>query len=99
MEVNVKLIDATAKDSDDLVNSFDDISKCVEHISDVNAIVATASEEQSSVTFDISKQLEDVNCQIQDNLKAMEVIAISSQDVMDISNDLQKEFDFFKVSL
>jgi methyl-accepting chemotaxis protein len=97
MQVNVELMETTVKDSQQLVQSFDVISKYVDNISDVNAIVATASEEQSAVTFDISKQLEDVNSQVKENIQVMEKIVSSSGEVKVVTEELKKEFDFFKV--
>jgi methyl-accepting chemotaxis protein len=90
-------METTVKDSQQLVQSFDVISKYVDNISDVNAIVATASEEQSAVTFDISKQLEDVNSQVKENIQVMEKIVSSSGEVKVVTEELKKEFDFFKV--
>ncbi|MFA0630485.1 methyl-accepting chemotaxis protein, partial [Vibrio sp. 10N.222.49.A3] len=54
MVKNVELMRLTKSTTDELAQSFHSISEKVLSISEVNAIVATASEEQSAVTTDIS---------------------------------------------
>ncbi|WP_260261620.1 methyl-accepting chemotaxis protein [Vibrio intestinalis] len=98
MSRNVELMESAKAATSELANSFDIISQQVEGISDVNAVVATASEEQSVVTQDISKQLEDINTLVQQNIQGIEESTLSNQEVNALAKQLQSKLAFFKVS-
>lgn len=98
MERNVELMHLTKSTSDELAQSFYAISEKVLSMSEVNAIVATASEEQSAVTVDISKQLENVNILVQQNLDGIKKSTQSNQDIIEVTQDLGSELNFFKVN-
>ncbi|MFA0000457.1 methyl-accepting chemotaxis protein [Vibrio sp. 10N.261.46.A3] len=97
MERNVELMNLTRSTSDDLAKSFHSISDKVSGISEVNAIVATASEEQSAVTNDISKQLEHMSFLVHKNLEGIEESVSSNLSSVKITQDLNSELSFFKV--
>ena len=80
-----------------MTKSFVVISEKVASISDVNAIVATASEEQSAVTMDISKQLEGMSVLVQKNLEGIYETVNSSDRVMKLAHNLKLDMDFFNI--
>ncbi|MEZ8709457.1 methyl-accepting chemotaxis protein, partial [Vibrio alginolyticus] len=97
MSRNVELMNLTKEATNELTESFAIISEKVTGISEVNAVVATASEEQSAVTQDISKQLEDINSLVQQNIKGIEESTNSNQEVGALAEKLQSELSFFEV--
>ncbi|MGF1907775.1 methyl-accepting chemotaxis protein [Aliivibrio salmonicida] len=97
MSKNVELMSMTRLATEELAKSFVIISEKVASISDVNAIVATASEEQSAVTKDISKQLEDMSVLVQKNLEGIEGTVSSSERVMKLASNLKLDMDFFRI--
>ncbi|MFA0519848.1 methyl-accepting chemotaxis protein, partial [Vibrio sp. 10N.222.55.E8] len=66
-------------------------------ISDVNSIVATASEEQRAVTDDISNQLENMSVLVNQNIEGIENLVKSNESVIEMTNDLNSDLRFFKV--
>ncbi|MDE1312740.1 methyl-accepting chemotaxis protein, partial [Vibrio aestuarianus] len=66
-------------------------------ISDVNSIVATASEEQSAVTADISNQLENMSILVHQNIEGIESTVKACESVVEVTKTLSSELSFFKV--
>ncbi len=97
MTKNVELTTITQIATAELTESFKHVSDKVLAISDVNSIVATAAEEQSAVTVDISKQLEDINNLVQSNLSSIEDTNQANQDISELTEQLNSELAFFKV--
>ena len=97
MSKNVELMNITRLATEELTKSFVVISEKVASISDVNAIVATASEEQSAVTMDISKQLEGMSILVQKNLEGIYETVNSSDRVMKLAHNLKLDMDFFNI--
>ena len=97
MSKNVELMNITRLATEELTKSFVVISEKVASISDVNAIVATASEEQSAVTMDISKQLEGMSILVQKNLEGIYETVNSSNRVMKLAHNLKLDMDFFNI--
>ncbi|ASA54899.1 methyl-accepting chemotaxis protein [Vibrio gazogenes] len=98
MSQNVALMVSAKAATEELANSFEVISEEVTRITEVNAIVATASEEQSAVTQDISKQLEEINTLVQQNIKGIEESSKSNQAVNVLAEQLHTRLSFFKVA-
>ncbi|MBL4828866.1 MAG: methyl-accepting chemotaxis protein, partial [Aliivibrio sp.] len=97
MTKNVELTTITQRATAELTESFKHVSDKVLAISDVNTIVATAAEEQSAVTLDISRQLEDIHNLVQSNLNGIEDTNHSNQDISELTEQLSGELAFFKV--
>ncbi len=98
MERNVELMSVTKNATDQLAQSFEEISEKVSSISEVNSIVATASEEQSTVTTDISKQLENMNMLVQKNLEGVELTSSANDEVSQLAKQLKSELNYFEVN-
>jgi toxin co-regulated pilus biosynthesis protein I len=97
MTHNVELIDETQNATQELIEAFENVANKVRDISDVNSIVATAAEEQNAVTQDISRQLEEINHLVQENLKGIGSTNRSNQEISKLTNQLRDELAFFKV--
>ncbi|WP_122032098.1 methyl-accepting chemotaxis protein [Aliivibrio sp. EL58] len=97
MSKNVELMDSTKFAIEDLAQSFLAITERVVGISEVNVIVATAAEEQRTVTQDISKQLEDMSAFVQQNLEGVDLSLESNEKVSKLATQLQIELSFFKL--
>ena len=94
---NVELMIVTKSTTGELAQSFHAISEKVSSISEVNSIVATASEEQSAVTADIASQLENMSTLVQQNIEVIESTVKSSESVGEVTKTLSSELSFFKL--
>ncbi len=81
----------------ELQSAFDSINSQVVLLSDANAKVANASEEQSVVTKDISMQLENINEIVQYNLAGISKTAESNVKISQLTNKLKNDLSFFKI--
>ncbi len=97
MVYNVELIDETQAATQELIQAFENVANKVRNISDVNSIVATAAEEQNVVTQDISRQLEEINYLVQDNLDKISDTNVSNQNIFKLTIDLKNELMFFRI--
>ncbi|WED27194.1 methyl-accepting chemotaxis protein [Vibrio sp. DW001] len=97
MTKNVELTAITQITTAELTESFKHVSDRVLAISEVNSIVATAAEEQSAVTLDISNQLEDISNLVQSNLNGIEDTNRANQAINELTEELNDELSFFKV--
>lgn len=96
MAHNVELMAMTKSTTEALNQAFYAISSKVASISEVNSIVATASEEQSIVTADISKQLESMSELVKENLKGVDKSLRSNQLVIEVTDELSSVLTFFQ---
>ncbi|UGA55314.1 hypothetical protein [Vibrio sp. VB16] len=94
---NVELTTIAQITTAELTESFKHVSDRVLAISEVNSIVATAAEEQSAVTLDISNQLEDISNLVQSNLNGIEDTNRANQTINELTEELNDELSFFKV--
>ncbi|WP_064607719.1 methyl-accepting chemotaxis protein [Photobacterium sp. J15] len=83
--------------SNELNDAFKEISHHVESISKINAMVATASEEQSSVTQDISQRMGGINSNVHQNLNNAHETSNANSEIAKLTEKVQKELLFFKV--
>ncbi|WP_413699784.1 methyl-accepting chemotaxis protein [Psychromonas sp. KJ10-10] len=68
---NVDLIEGSVVLADQVKASFEDISNTINTISEINAVVATASLQQTSVTEDIAKNTSIAYDLVQENVSAI----------------------------
>lgn len=101
--------DEHMKDSAELVNQsqevlselrevFTSISGDLLKLSDINAMVASASEEQASVTVEISGQIEQVNEISHTNHNGSVKLVQLNKEIGDLTISLNKELSFFKLN-
>ena len=97
MVKNVQLIEDSVLLADYVKASFEDISAAVESISEVNSLVATASQQQFCVTEDVSKNTTQVFDLVKKNVEAMDETLQASSDLSRMAEEQESELGFFKV--
>ncbi len=75
-----------------------DIISEAQKVSDVAALVAAASEEQSASAEEISKNVESISSVTQQSASGAQQIARSAEDLSNLTNNLEKLIDHFKIS-
>ena len=94
---NVELIEQSVLLADNVKASFEDISRAVESISEINSLVATASQEQFTVTEDISRNTTLAFDLVQKNVSGVEETLQASVDLAKLAETQKKELDVFRV--
>ncbi|HAS6227694.1 TPA: methyl-accepting chemotaxis protein [Vibrio vulnificus] len=97
MAQNVELIEQSVQLADNVKASFEDISTSVESISDINTMVATAAQEQFSVTEDISKNTTLAFDLVQQNVSGIDETLQASSELAKLAETQKSELDFFKI--
>jgi len=97
MTQNVELIEESVLLADQVKASFEDISHAVESISDINTLVATASQQQFCVTEDISKNVTQAFDLVQQNVAAVDETLQASAELAQMAEEQKKELAFFRV--
>lgn len=94
---NVELIDQSVQLADNVKASFEDISRAVERISDVNTLVATAAQEQFSVTEGISMNTTQAFDLVNKNVSGIDEVQQASTELSKIADVQKKELTVFKI--
>ncbi|MDF4259073.1 methyl-accepting chemotaxis protein [Vibrio parahaemolyticus] len=97
MAQNVELIVHSVQLADNIKASFEDISASVESISEINTVVATAAQEQFSVTEDISKNTTLAFDLVQQNVFGMNETLQASSDLAMLAETQKSDLGFFKI--
>ncbi|GGP71224.1 methyl-accepting chemotaxis protein [Shewanella saliphila] len=97
MEQNVDLIEQSVVLADDIKSAFEDISVAVETISEINALVATASQEQHSVTDDILRSTTEAFDLVQQNVSAVNQSLQASSELSQLSEKQKQVLGYFSV--
>lgn len=97
MAQNVELIEQAVQFAVHVKASFEDISTSVESISDINAMVATAAQEQFSVTEDISKNTTQTFDIVQRNVSGIDETLQASFELAKLAETQKSELGFFKI--
>ncbi|MDG3086461.1 methyl-accepting chemotaxis protein [Vibrio hannami] len=97
MAQNVELIEQSVQLADHVKASFEEISTAVESISEINTLVATAAQEQFSVTEDISKNTTLAFDLVQQNVSGIDETLQASAELSQLAETQKSELDFFKV--
>jgi methyl-accepting chemotaxis protein len=97
MNENVELIQESVLLADLVKASFEDVSSAVQSISDINTLVATASEEQYCVTEDISKNTTETFDLVHQNVSAIEQTLQASLELSQLAESQKNELSFFRV--
>ncbi|MBW8190501.1 methyl-accepting chemotaxis protein [Neiella marina] len=97
MTHNVELIEDSVVLADQVKASFEDISQAIEAISEINALVATASQEQTSVTDEISRSTTEAFDLVRQNAAAINQTLQASAELAQLAQNQQDELTFFKV--
>lgn len=94
---NVELIADSVEIANDVNASFEEISVSVDCLSEINALVASASQEQYSVTEDISKNTTQTFDIVQHNLAATRQSLQASQALSELAKEQKEELAYFSV--
>ena len=98
MTENVALMDSFKSSSVELTSAFGCISEEIIKLQDLNALVATASEEQNAVTHDISYQLEELSSFIKQNADNVETIVHANHKISGFTDNISKSINFFSIN-
>lgn len=97
MQSNLVLINESQTINSDLQASFAEVSKSVTEISDVNTQVATASEEQSSVTQDISRNVSSTFDIVNENASGVKRSKTTSEELSTLASEQKVLLSFFRI--
>ncbi len=97
MTHNVSLIEQSVHLADKINASFADISASVESISEINTLVATAAQEQFSVTEDISNNTTSTFDLVQKNVSGVSETLQASSELAKLAETQKSELEFFKI--
>ncbi|WP_435234787.1 methyl-accepting chemotaxis protein [Psychromonas sp. PT13] len=97
MVQNVNLIEGSVELADQVKASFEDIAKAINAISEINALVATASIEQTNVTEDISKNTTQAYDLVQQNVSAINQTLQATEELAKLAQTQKDDLKFFKI--
>ncbi|SHO55160.1 methyl-accepting chemotaxis protein [Vibrio quintilis] len=97
MAQNVALIQKSVTLVDQVKASFTDISDVVHSMSDINTIVATAAQEQVSVTSDISHVAEAAFMSVNENADAMKGTLAAATALSELAKKQRQELSVFEL--
>jgi methyl-accepting chemotaxis protein len=97
MNKNVELIQESVLLTDHVKASFEEVLTAVQSISDINMLVATASEQQYCVTEDISKNTTQTFDLVQQNASAIAQTLQASSELSQSAESQKSELSFFRV--
>nr|WP_255458506.1 methyl-accepting chemotaxis protein [Aliivibrio sp. SR45-2] len=96
MEDNTTLIQNSLSISHELNVAFATISEQVDAVSNINSLVTTASSEQTSVTADISTQVNSMNEMIQSNQDEFGQVSSATESSKEYLEGINEVVSFFK---
>lgn len=94
---NVELINESVQLADYIKESFEEIYRAVESISEVNTLVATASQQQFHVTEEISEITTKAHDLVQLNVSGINDTLQASEELSELADRQKRELDIFKV--
>ncbi len=97
MTHNSNLIEDSQAISLELTEAFKSMSDMVNQISKMNLMVSSSSEEQLSITQDISKRMEEISNIVKHNLNNAHTTNEINIEISTLTDKLKKELSFFKV--
>jgi methyl-accepting chemotaxis protein len=97
IEKNVELIHGSVKLADEIQATFEDISESVTKISDINSLVATASQQQLAVTEDIVQNTTQTFELVQQNVTSVHQSLQAASELSQLSESQKSELSYFKV--
>lgn len=78
-------------------NALNGITGSVAQITDLNTLVATAAEEQSTVTQDINRSITNISHLFRENVSATNQSAKTSQELLELAETQRQQLYFFKI--
>lgn len=90
---------AVAAESQKVAESLQQAQAMVDHISDMNAQIATAVEQQKIVAGDISQNAELISTMSQETGEGASQLTVTSEELAQLSSDLQKNIQHFRLAV
>lgn len=97
MATNVELINESVELTEGVKAAFESISAAVDSISEINTLVATASQEQNSVTEEISQNTTQAYDLVQQNVSAIDDTLLASSELAEMAVKQKDELSNFTV--
>ncbi|ELV8624633.1 methyl-accepting chemotaxis protein [Vibrio cidicii] len=97
MNGNLTMVQRSQEVVSSVAGSFTAINQAVVSISDVNSMVATASEEQSAVSSDISRSIEVVSNMVNQNVAGISQSATATEELARLAEEQQRKLLEFRV--
>ncbi|WP_299691718.1 methyl-accepting chemotaxis protein [uncultured Vibrio sp.] len=97
MSSNIELVRQSKEAVESVSKSFSSIIESVGSISEVNILVATASEEQSAVSNDISKNVEVVSDVVTQNVAGIAQSSVATEELARLAEEQQRRLKQFVV--
>ncbi|WED22616.1 methyl-accepting chemotaxis protein [Vibrio sp. JC009] len=97
MAKNQALMEESVALADGIKSAFESIYTSVESISEINTLVATASQQQNCVTEEISQNTTQTFDLVQQNVAAVEEMLQASQELSQLAATQKDELSFFRV--
>ncbi|PWI33353.1 methyl-accepting chemotaxis protein [Vibrio albus] len=97
MATNVELIEESVTLADQIKAAFEEITAASQSISDINTLVATASQQQFAVTEEISQSTTQTFDLVHKNVAAINQTLQASTELAQLAEAQQSELGYFKV--
>lgn len=97
MQESTELVSSSAETSQQVNSAFALITDSVVQISELNQLVATAAEQQTSVTHEIAQNMESTSLLVQQNVAGIEQSAASGQELARLAEEQKNILAFFKL--
>lgn len=97
MSENVDLIKESVSLADQIKAAFEEIAQASESISDINTLVATASQQQFAVTNEISQATTHTFDLVHQNVAAINQTLQASAELAQLAEAQKSELAYFKV--
>ena len=97
MEESRSQTEAMVASTGEIDKLLQDIADEIAHINDVNTQVATATEEQSTVVEDISRNINDISLSSEETLNATQILVSVSDKLDELAHELSAEVSRFKL--
>ncbi len=98
MALNVNFMKDSLVSAENVMFEFSVITDIVEAITEINSCVAVASKQQSTVTQDISNQLEEVSILVKENVCGVNQTFHANESILELTNELDEQLSFFKLN-
>jgi methyl-accepting chemotaxis protein len=97
MVTNVELIEESVTLADQIKAAFEEIASATQSISDINTLVATASQQQFAVTEEISQSTTQTFDLVHKNVAAINQTLQSSSELAELAENQKSELGYFKL--
>ncbi len=98
MSINLELVEKSRSNVIAVSDAFSSITESVNSITEVNTLVATASEEQSAVSLDISHNVQNVSDVVNQNVAGIEQSSVATEELARLAEEQQSKLLAFKLA-